>query len=222
VLGRRAARGPADRNAPALATSAGCQNRKETSVTTRYPSTSSAPGDIPVGDASWWRSRRRLAAGAAALLAAGGVAAAATILSEPAGSLASAATANATGSVLGTGPSAGTLPAAPHAKAARRSLLARTDHATIELRRHGTWVTIEIDRGKVAAVSASAITLDRPDGQAVTLTITSSTVFHGVPNAAAVVVGRRATVVSEAGDAVRITQRQQPPPPPAAPGTAST
>jgi hypothetical protein len=87
-----------------------------------------------------------------------------------------------------------------------RSLLARSDHATIELRVKGHWVTFDLDRGKVTAVSSGAITLLRPDGDSVTLKIDAATRFGGVASASAVHTGDRATVVSEGGTARRVAQ----------------
>jgi hypothetical protein len=88
-----------------------------------------------------------------------------------------------------------------------RALLARSDHATIELRRHGRWVTVELDRGKVTAVSPTSISLLRPDGVTVTLRVDAATKVHGVASESAIAVGRRAGVISENGTALRINQR---------------
>ncbi len=87
-----------------------------------------------------------------------------------------------------------------------RSLLARADEATIELKVKGNWVVYDIDRGKVSAVSASSITLALPDGKSVTDTITSATTFEGVASESAVTVGHRAMVTSTNGAALRIRQ----------------
>lgn len=85
-------------------------------------------------------------------------------------------------------------------------LLARTDHATVEVKRHGTWVTLELDRGKVTAASATSVTLARPDGTSVTIAITPSTKVRGVSSAAALVIGHGARVVSLGGDALLVGQ----------------
>ena len=74
----------------------------------------------------------------------------------------------------------------------------------------GQWVTFVLDRGKVATVSPTAITLQRPDGQSVTLQITSATHFNGVASEAAVRTGVTATVISDNGTARRVAQRAHP------------
>ncbi len=85
-------------------------------------------------------------------------------------------------------------------------LLARTDHATVEVKRHGTWVTLELDRGKVTAASATSVSLARPDGTSVTIAVTPATKVRGVSSAAALVIGHRARVVSLGGDALLVGQ----------------
>lgn len=95
----------------------------------------------------------------------------------------------------------------PAAHSAKKGLLRRADHATFEVDRHGRWVTVTLDRGKVAAVSASSITLDRPDGHAVTVKLGPSTRYRGVASSSSTVAtGRRATVVSENGTALGVTE----------------
>lgn len=122
----------------------------------------------------------------------------------------------------GSGPS-GPAPTAPTAAnggvgalAARathsrpRSLLQRADHATVELKVKGQWVTYTLDRGRVTAVSPTSITLARPDGQTVTETINSATRYSGVTSESAVQLQRPAVVVSDGGTALRIHQGQIP------------
>ena len=105
-------------------------------------------------------------------------------------------------------------PAAATTRPARvrraRALLRRADHATLEVKVQGQWVTFDLDRGKVATVSPTAITLQRPDGQSVTLQITGATHFNGVASEAAVRTGAAATVISDNGTARRIVQRAHP------------
>jgi hypothetical protein len=88
-----------------------------------------------------------------------------------------------------------------------RSLLARSDHATVEVKSGTTWVTDTYDRGTVTAASGSSITLHRPDGQNVTLAITPTTKFKGVTSASGLVTGKEALVVSTAGQATHIAER---------------
>jgi hypothetical protein len=90
------------------------------------------------------------------------------------------------------------------AKGHHRGLLARTDHATIELKVKGQWVTYDLDRGKITSVSSTSISLARPDGQSVTLGIASSTHFGHKGSASALKTGVEATVTSENGTARRV------------------
>lgn len=104
--------------------------------------------------------------------------------------------------------------AAPTAKpaAARRSLLSRADHATIEVRQGGKWVTLDLDRGNVTAASASSITLNRPDGQSVTFQLSSSTKYRGqeATSASALKTNVSAVVVSENGTATSVREGTKP------------
>jgi hypothetical protein len=147
-------------------------------------------------------ARRKLAAATLAGLALGaGGAGVVAMATGGAGTVAGlpAATLTATS---GTAPAH----AGAHAHHGRRALLGRTDHATIEVRRHGHWVTIELDRGLVQKASSSAVTLLRPDGTTVTLAVTPTTKAVGVVAPADLAVGKRATVVSVGGAALRVVQ----------------
>jgi hypothetical protein len=143
--------------------------------------------------------QHRIAAGVtAAALAVGGGSAAVVAATAPA----SAGTVSL---------SAATSPApTPAAKAAEghhdRSLLKRADHASIELKVKGHWVTYVLDRGQVTAVSGTAISLARPDGQSVTLTIDSATRFGHKGSVTAIRTGSDATVISDNGAAIRVAQ----------------
>ena len=144
-----------------------------------------------------FRSKRWIAAAAVAggmLVAAGGATVYAA--SDPPAAPTPAAT-----------PSAHPKPAAAH-----RTLLSRVDHATLEIRSHGKWVTVDLDRGNVTAASSSSITLSRPDGQSVTLEISSSTKFRGTEatSAGALKTGVRAQVLSENGTAISIREGARP------------
>lgn len=95
----------------------------------------------------------------------------------------------------GPGTTAGTAPAAAtnhhhHHHGRRRhhrpvlAALRGADHATVEVKRSGNWVTLDLDRGKVSSYSGGKLaggklTVIRPDGKTVDLTVTSSTVFEG-------------------------------------------
>lgn len=141
---------------------------------------------------------RRAAFGAVGVLAAVGV-----------GGTAYAATSSSGSTPAPSGVTAAT-PATPaaggahHARA--RKLLDRADHATVEIKVKGQWVTYTIDRGKVTAVSPTSITLLRPDGQSVTDSIGSTTKFTGVTSESAIKTQAPATVLSDNGAALRIHQ----------------
>lgn len=111
-------------------------------------------------------------------------------------------------------PTSVTPSATPKAKpgAARRTLLSGADHATVEIRRDGKWVTVDLDRGNVTAASTSSLTLDRPDGQSVTFRLTSSTKFRGkeATSAPALKTGVRAVVISENGTATTVREGTKP------------
>lgn len=91
-------------------------------------------------------------------------------------------------------------------------LLSRADHATLETKRNGKWVTVDMDRGNVTAATASSITLNRPDGQSVTLQLLSSTKFGGkeATSASALKTGVRAVVISENGSAISVREGTKP------------
>ncbi len=103
-----------------------------------------------------------------------------------------------------------------------RSLASRADHATFEVKVKGAWVTYTIDRGKVGTVSATSITINRPDGQSVTETINGSTKYRGVSGETAIQTGRAAIVVSVNGTATRISQSSAPRPATPSTGSPST
>ena len=133
-----------------------------------------------------WSKAAIATVGLAASLGIGGAAYAATSSSPTHASAATATSARSTGKAKG--------------------LLARADHGTLEIKRKGQWVTYELDRGKVTAVSPTSITLARPDGQTVTEAIDSATKFKGVSSEAGIQTGRSALVLSENGTAVRVRQ----------------
>lgn len=112
----------------------------------------------------------------------------------------------ATGSSGGSGTPGPAAVAHQHPRAHARALLRRADHATIELKVKGQWVTYTLDRGTVTAVSPTSITLARPDGQSVTDTLTPQTRYRGVTSESAIETSRPALVISENGSALRVRQ----------------
>jgi hypothetical protein len=143
-----------------------------------------------------------LTAGAVVILGGGGVAWAATTGGTSAGH-----TSTPTAATAAPGSSSTTNPRAVRARGLRATL-ARADHATVEIKRAGRWVTVTYDQGTVTAASPSAITLRRPDGQSTTLTIGSTTKFAGVSSASAVQLNKPARVISQNGSALRVAQRK--------------
>jgi hypothetical protein len=102
--------------------------------------------------------------------------------------------------------------AAPPAHLKHRSLLERADHATLEVRQKGQWVTITVDRGNVTALTSASITLARPDGQSVTLALGPTTKYRGkeATSAAALKTGLRAEVTSMNGTALSVAEGAKP------------
>ena len=89
-----------------------------------------------------------------------------------------------------------------------RAVLRRSDHGTLEYKdKTGAWVTIDLDRGKVTSAAADHITLARPDGQSVTLKLTSATTYHGIASLAQIQTGKGALVISHPeGTAMQVDQ----------------
>jgi len=165
-------------------------------------------------------NRRKLAAaaGAGLVLVGGGTAAAyaATGGASPTTSAANAAVVLA--STTGTS-SPAAAPAATGGKALRiRALLARTDYATVEVKAKGSWVTYTVNRGRLTAVSATSVTVLRPDGDSVTVAVTATTKIRGLRGAPSLQTGHNVEVVSGPTGAIVIIQGKVP----AAAGAPST
>ena len=70
--------------------------------------------------------------------------------------------------------------AAPAAAGGKAGVMKGAIHGDLLVRnRDGSTRTVTFDRGKVTSVSASAITIERPDGVSVTKDVTDQTVFKG-------------------------------------------
>lgn len=157
-------------------------------------------------------TRRKVAAGAVAAIASVGAGFGASALAAPALPN-SASTALPVNLAVSTQTPTSRQTSTPKK---HRTLLQRTDHATIELKRKGAWVTFEYDRGKVYAASSSSVTLALPDGSKVTEAITATTKFKGISGSSSLRTGVRAFVVSSNGAALQIRQAPPTTPPPAA------
>ena len=152
-------------------------------------------------------SKRRVAAAVivgGTLVAGGGAAAYAASASTGSTSAGSPSTGSTSTGSTSTAPGA--------ARAEHRSVLKRADHASLEVRKQGRWVTINVDRGNVTVASTTSITLARPDGQSVTIALAPSTKYGGkeATSAAALKTGVRARVTSINGTALRVTEGSKP------------
>ena len=104
-------------------------------------------------------------------------------------------------------PPSASAPAAPHPSQDRRGPLRRAVHGDLIVRTKAGFENVTVDRGKVTAVSATSITIERPDGVSVTKAVTSDTRSRGVDAAEQVEQGKGALVVSKGNTAVLIAQR---------------
>jgi len=86
----------------------------------------------------------------------------------------------------------------------------RIVHGDLVVRTKDGFKDVTVDRGKLASVDGSTVTVDRADtGAAVTVTVTSTTRFRGVTGADQLVVGKPTIVVAaKDGSAVLIGQRR--------------
>jgi uncharacterized membrane protein len=155
-------------------------------------------------------NRRRVAATVAAVLAVGAVSGFA--YAETSGSAGSSSQASGVAQAASSPPSTqspangGSSPARPGAKAGAAGLLKRAIHVEAILPDPGGsgYRVVDVDRGTVGAISASSITVNRPDGKSVTATVNSSTRFGaGSPPS----VGEQVVLMQSNGTAVRVAAR---------------
>ena len=103
-------------------------------------------------------------------------------------------------------------PSAPAAaKAGPRSggpgVLKGAIHGDLLLRgEDGATRTVTFDRGRITAISATSITIERPDGVSVSKNLTDQTVFNGTPKDK-LQAGMRAVVVSSGDTAERVLSK---------------
>jgi hypothetical protein len=69
-----------------------------------------------------------------------------------------------------------------------------------------TYETVEFDRGKVVTASDEKLTLERPDGKQVTVTLNDATTFKGVSKGSELTVGEPVFAVSKDGVARHVGQ----------------
>lgn len=97
---------------------------------------------------------------------------------------------------------------APAGKGGKHAgVLRRVVHGDLVVRTKKGFENMTYDRGTVSAVSATSITVQRPDGVSVTKTIDANTRFRGAQSASDVKSGSPAIVLSKGGAAVLIAQR---------------
>jgi len=97
-------------------------------------------------------------------------------------------------------------------------LLRHTVHAQLIVRTKHGYETVILDRGTLESVSATSITIHRPDGPMVTESISASTRFRGLPESK-LAKGDRVVTAQINGTAVVVGAL---PPKPAGGGTSST
>lgn len=133
-----------------------------------------------------------------------------SVVALAAGGVAYATTPTATGSApTAASTTAATTAGHPHRQGRRgfwMRIAHRTVHAQIIVKTKTGYKTFEIDRGIVASVSSSSISLTRPDGPTVSATITSSTRFRGLPESK-IHKGDRVIVIQTGGSAVLVGSR---------------
>lgn len=87
------------------------------------------------------------------------------------------------------------------------AVLRRSVHGDLIVRTDdGTFEEVSFDRGEVTEVSSHSLSLERPDGVAVTVALSDATEYHGVDGPGEVEVGGRVFVVSADGTARHVAQ----------------
>jgi hypothetical protein len=96
---------------------------------------------------------------------------------------------------------------APAAAGGKAGILKGAIHGDLLVRsKDGSTHTVTFDRGKVSSISASSITIQRPDGVSVTDDLTDQTVFNGIPRDQ-LQTGTPAIVVAEGHTATHVVTR---------------
>jgi hypothetical protein len=97
--------------------------------------------------------------------------------------------------------------ASPAAAGGKAGVLKGAIHGDLLVRNQdGSTRTVTFDRGKVTSVSASAITVERPDGVSVSKDVTDQTVFNGTPRDE-LTTGAAVIVVSEGQAATHVVSK---------------
>ena len=97
--------------------------------------------------------------------------------------------------------------ASPAAAGGKAGVLKGAIHGDLLVRNEdGSTRTVTFDRGKVSSVSASGITIERPDGVSVSKDVTDQTVFNGTPRDQ-LTTGTPVIVVSEGPAATHVVSK---------------
>lgn len=89
------------------------------------------------------------------------------------------------------------------------AFLRRAVHGTFIMKgQDGKFVTVNADRGSEQSHTADSIVIKRPDGQSVTIKLTSATKYRGITSASELKDGKATAVVSDqSGNALVVGQR---------------
>ena len=98
-------------------------------------------------------------------------------------------------------------------KGGAKGILGRAVHGTFTVKgKDGQYKTVNYDRGTESSSDGTKLTIARPDGPSVTVTLTKDTKFKGVSDAAGLQTGRPTVVVSDKdGNALMVGQRDKAP-----------
>lgn len=88
------------------------------------------------------------------------------------------------------------------------ALLRRTVHGDLVVRTKDGFQHVAYDRGKLASASGTTLTLTRPDGVTVTVTVNDQTKYRGVSGFGQLQTGRPTLVLSKDGVALVVAQRK--------------
>jgi hypothetical protein len=96
-------------------------------------------------------------------------------------------------------------------KAAAKAILGRAVHGTFIVKgKGGQFQTVTYDRGTESGVDGAKLSIARPDGPTVTVTLTKDTKFKGVSDASGLQAGRPTVVISDKdGNALLVGQRDK-------------
>jgi hypothetical protein len=97
--------------------------------------------------------------------------------------------------------------------------LRRVEHGDLTVRTKGGFDNVTYDRGKVTSKTGNSFTLQRPDNVTVTIKVDANTKYRGISSVDELQVGKPTVVISKAGTALLVGQRNGAAPAPATSGT---